>query len=263
MKSLFLFVLVILCINSALGQEENLNSGSEQLQPLSEYSWSNRKNIPKFNFTGLVFRNIQLQYERVLNRKFSAGLTYSLIPEGDFPFKDLIVEAAGDEVDISGYIENASFKYSSFTPEIRFYLGKGYGKGFYLAPFFRHTEYSMKEVQFTYTSDEGLEENLDTSGTLSSNTFGLQIGSQFNLGSRLILDWYILGPHYGTGNGDLAGRTGQSLSETEQESLKQDLDDIDFPFGDFSNEVNSNGATLTVDGPWAGIRAGLALGYRF
>jgi hypothetical protein len=246
-----------------MAQGVNLESDSEELQSFEKYSWGDKKNIPKFTFTSLIFRNIQLQYERVLNRKFSAGLTYSFIPEGDFPFRDRIINSVDNEDAVSRYIENATLQYSSFTPEIRFYLGKGYGKGFYLAPFYRHTSYTLDNINFYYDTDEGFEEKLDTGGDLSSNTFGLQIGSQFNLGSRLILDWYIMGPHYGSSSGDLSGRTGRTLSETEQQSLKNELDEIDFPLGDFSNEVNSNGAIVKVDGPWAGIRAGLALGYRF
>ncbi|GAA4644847.1 hypothetical protein GCM10023115_28070 [Pontixanthobacter gangjinensis] len=225
--------------------------------------YTQRKNIPKFAPTGLVFRNFQFQYERVLSRKFSAALTYSNLPQGDFPFQDLIVESAGDEEDISRYIENTSLRYSSFTPEIRFYLGKGYAKGFYLAPFYRHTEYKIKDINFYYDTDEGGENMVDTGGDLSSNTFGLQIGSQFKLDNRLVLDWFIVGPHYGSSNGDLAGTSKEPLSEGEQRSLEQTLEDIDLPMGDFSYTVTSEGARIKVDGPWAGIRAGLALGYRF
>ncbi|MFV8226215.1 DUF3575 domain-containing protein [Christiangramia aquimixticola] len=263
MKIITTFVMVILATNLSLAQEVNLESDSEQLQSLKKSNWESRKNIPKFSFTSLVFRNIQLQYERVLNRKFSAGLAYSMIPEGDFPFRETIINSASSEDDISRYIGNASLKYSSFTPEVRFYVGKGYGKGFYLAPFYRHTSYTLDNINFYYDTDEGFEENLATKGDLSSNTFGLQIGSQFNLGSRLILDWFIIGPHYGSGNGDLAGTTAGTLSETEQQSLRNTLNEIDFPLGEFSNEVNSKGAVVKIEGPWAGIRAGLALGYRF
>ncbi|MUP46972.1 DUF3575 domain-containing protein [Gramella sp. BOM4] len=261
MKTSTFFVLFFLSLNLCFSQENNAPSleQSENLQPI----YTQRKNIPKFAPTSLIFRNFQFQYERVLNRRFSAALTYSTIPEGEFPFQDLLVENSGEDVELERYLENSSLKYSSFTPEIRIYFGDGYGKGFYLAPFYRHTEYEIRDLQFYYDTDEGGEEMVTTSGDLSSNTFGLQVGSQFNLGNRLVLDWFIIGPHYGTARGDLEGRSTETLSETEQKDLDESLSDIDFPVGDFSHEVTSRGARIKLDGPWAGIRAGIAIGYRF
>ena len=258
MKNVAIFLLFCLSLNVCTSQEDPIEDPRE--------IYKERKNIPKFAPTGLVFGNFQFQYERVLNRKFSMALTYSTIPQGDLPFKDVIskaVESEEEEDDINRYIENTSLKYSSFTPELRIYFGDGYGKGFYLAPFYRHSEYSIKDIEIYYDSDSGGEETMDTKGNISTNTFGLQIGSQFNLGSRLVLDWFIIGPHYGSGKGDLVGITEESLTENEQENLSGVLDEIDFPIGDFSHEVNSKGAKINIDGPWGGIRAGLALGYRF
>jgi hypothetical protein len=39
-----------------------------------------------------------------------------------------------------------------YHPEVRFYLGKGYGKGFYIAPFYRNLKYDITGVNFTYTN---------------------------------------------------------------------------------------------------------------
>ncbi|MCP9199769.1 DUF3575 domain-containing protein [Gramella sp. GC03-9] len=260
MKNASLLIVFFLALNLSFGQETNQAfQEEEELKPI----YTQRKNIPKFAPTSLVFRNFQFQYERVLNQRFSVALTYSTIPEGDFPFKDLLLESADEEEDLNRYLENSSIKYTSFTPEIRIYFGDGYGKGFYLAPFYRHTNYDLKGIQFYYDSDEGNEEVVVTSGELKSNTFGLQVGSQFNLGNRLVLDWFIIGPHYGTSNGDLLGRTTETLSEQEQQDLDEVLSDIDMPVGDFTHEVDSRGANIKVDGPWGGIRAGIAIGYRF
>lgn len=256
MKNFAFFLLFCLCLNLCTGQEDSTQINRE--------IYKERKNIPKFAPTGLIFGNFQFQYERVINRKFSAALTYSTIPQGDFPFQDLIAESVEtNDNDINRYIENSSFQYSSFTPEVRLYLGEGYGKGFYLAPFYRHADYTFKDIDIYYNSDTGAEEVMKTRGDISSNTFGLQIGSQFNLGSRIILDWFIIGPHYGSSNGDLVGIAEASLSENEQADLRSELDAIDLPIGNFSYDVDSKGAKIKIDGPWGGIRAGLAVGYRF
>ena len=45
--------------------------------------------------------------------------------------------------------------------------------------------------------------------------------------------------------------------------LQKELDSIDLPIGDVTAKATANGATLNISGPWAGIRSGLSLGYRF
>jgi hypothetical protein len=49
------------------------------------------------------------------------------------------------------------------------------GKGFYIA-FYRHLQYDITGVNFTYTTDLGGQADIDMGGKLSANTFGLQFG---------------------------------------------------------------------------------------
>ena len=258
------YVFLILLSFSQISFAQKINSNYENDQNSGELvEWQSRKNIIKFIPTSLIVRNFQFQYERVLNKRFSVALGYSIIPEGDFPFKDYVLESVDDEEDVGRYINDASLKYSSFTPEIRIYLGEGYGKGFYIAPFYRHSSYTVKNVQIFYDGDNGGEQQMDTNGDLKTDTFGLLFGAQFKIGSRITLDWFILGPNYGFSNGNLLGLAEQPFSENEQQNLREELDDIDLPIGDFSYEVDSDGAKIDIDGPWGGIRAGLAVGFRF
>lgn len=264
MKIPKILILLLFTYNFSLSQEKNMVDTNAKFEIQEDNAvWESRRNILKFIPTSLVVGNFQFQYERVLNRKFSIALGYSMIPEGDFPFKDLILEKADDEGDVGRYINNASLQYSSFTPELRVYFGDGYGKGFYLAPFYRHSKYSVRDVQIYYDGDDGVEQQMNTNGDLTTDTFGLLLGVQFNLGSRLTLDWFILGPNYGFSNGDLLGVAEQPFTASEQQDLNNELADIDLPIGDFTYEVNSQGAKIKIDGPWAGIRAGIALGFRF
>lgn len=107
------------------------------------------------------------------------------------------------------------------------------------------------------------EENLEMGGELTANTFGLQLGAQFNLGKHIILDWWIVGPHYGTSDGEFVGVTDRTLTPFEQDELKRELENIELPFSDMKTEVNSRGAKINISGPWGGIRSGISLGYRF
>ena len=77
----------------------------------------------------------------------------------------------------------------------------------------------------------------------------------------MYLDWWILGPHYGSSKGSVIGK--KPLSPSEQTSLKAELDGIDIPILKTTNSVDANGATVFFKGPWAGLRAGVCLGFRF
>lgn len=85
--------------------------------------------------TSLVFSNFQLQYERSLTKRIGAVIGYSFIPKGGVPFQSQINELTSANEGTQGTFENAELGYRAITPEIRFYLGEGYGKGFYIAPF--------------------------------------------------------------------------------------------------------------------------------
>lgn len=222
-----------------------------------------KNNNVKISLTSLAFKNVQFQYERILTKRIGVVVGYSFISKGSVPFKSQINDLVSDDPDTKDMFNNAQLGYSAITPEVRFYLGKGYGKGFYIAPFYRHLKYDISDVNFTFSSDLGPQEDIDMGGKLTANTFGLQFGAQFNLGKNIILDWWIAGPHYGTSKGDFAGVTDRTLTPFEQAELQKELDNIDLPIGDIEAKANANGATIKISGPWAGIRSGLSLGYRF
>jgi hypothetical protein len=80
------------------------------------------------------------------------------------------------------------------------------------APLSRHLQYDITGVNFTYTTDLGGQADIDMGGKLSANTFGLHLGAQFNLGKNLILDWWIIGPHYGNFEWGFCSVTDRTLS---------------------------------------------------
>lgn len=260
MRKLCILMLLVFMTYTSHAQTTTTENVDDTAQ--NELVYQSKKNIVKFNFTSLAFKNFQFNYERVLNKTFSVALSYAFIPDGDIPLKST-VEKYADDPDLMTIINDAQLSYSSFTPEVRIYLGKGYGKGFYLAPFFRSSKYTFKDVNFEYDTDGGGTAFLTSQGTIKSNSFGLLLGAQFNLGKNFVLDWWIVGPHYGSSNGDISGITSETLSQMEQQDLENTLNDIDIPLVDTEVEVFDNGANLLIDGPWAGIRAGLSIGFRF
>ena len=258
MKKYFTLVLMLLLSLGSVFSQDSAATVNDSL-PL----YAKRKNIVKISLTSLAFRNYQFSYERILNKTFSAALYYSTIPEGNVPFKTRISSLAEDE-DLDDILDDTFVQYNSFTAEIRIYTG-GHGKGFYFAPFYRNANYKVSGFPYEYTADDGSFQELGAAGEIKTNTFGLLLGTQFKLGNRIVLDWWILGPHYGTSSGNILATTTQALSQSEQDSVRSELEDI---FGDIDLietevEVDANSANLKIDGPWAGIRAGFSLGFRF
>jgi hypothetical protein len=142
---------------------------------------------------------------------------------------------------------------------MRFYVGKkGALRGFYLGPFVNFSRYN---ADLLYEYDDGTTKNIPLSGNVNTLTGGLMIGAQWKLSQAISLDWWILGPNYGISRGDLSGR--KTLTPSEQQSLRDELNDLDIPLTKFTYEVNGNGADIHFKGPWAGIRAGLCIGINF
>ncbi len=227
----------------------------------------NRKmNIIKVNlFPAAVIKNYSFQYERVITKHFSIALGARFMPNSGIPFKNRIISIADvSDPDASDAINK--FKMSNFaiTPELRLYLSKkGYGRGFYIAPYYRYASFRSDELPIGYTDDSNQEQTITLKGDIKTNSTGLMFGAQWFLGKVITLDWWIIGAHYGTSKGTFVGTTTMTLSAQEQADIQQAIDDFDIPVIKIVSSVNANGATVNMSGPWAGIRGGLTLGFRF
>ncbi len=222
-------------------------------------------NFIKTNLTSILLKNYSLQYERILNRKFSIAVQYRTMPATTIPFQKLILKAVGDDdPDTKKIIEDFRMSNYAITPEVRFYVGKkGYGRGFYIAPFYRYASFTTNDLNVFYTDENDVESSIKLSGKLNANTGGILFGVQKFLGKRIVLDTWFLGPHFGAGKGDFSGVSSKPLTQSEQDDLRRQLEDIDIPLTDKTVNVNANGATLKLDGPWGGIRGGISLGVKF
>ena len=244
MKKMIFPILLIICCNAAIAQQKD---EAEQ------------KNIVKINLFALALKNISIQYERAVGKRVSVAGLIRLMPKSSIPFKSAIKNAVGDP-DTEKQVENTRVGNFAFTPELRYYVGKkGALHGFYIAGFSTIASYTA-ELPYQYT-DVGISKTIPMSGKVTTFTGGIMFGSQWKLGKRVNLDLWIIGPNYGTSNGSLSGQT--ALTPAEQTSLKKEFDDLDLPFTKTSYDVNANGATLFIKGPWAGVRSGLCLGFSF
>ena len=222
-------------------------------------------NFIKLNFLGIVLKNYQIQFERVLSRKISVAVAYRTMPSTTLPFKNQILKATGTvDPDTKETIEKLRISNFAITPEIRFYLSKkGYGQGLYIAPFYRYAGFTTNNMVFTFVNSSNTKNTIDLSGKLTSNTGGILLGLQKFIGKYICIDTWLLGPHYGSGKGNFSGVSSMPLSQFEQDNLKQQLENIDIPLTNKTVSVSANGASVKLDGPWGGVRVGVSIGVRF
>jgi hypothetical protein len=221
----------------------------------------NKENIIKINVPALFLKNISFQYERKLSAKNSFVIAVRFRPKSTIAFQstlEKLIDQPAVRVDL--------FKMGNFgiTPEYRFYLGKKTAPlGFYIAPFISYNHYNAN-VPVNYDS---LTKQKTAVFTGSQNTFtaGFQLGVQWKLSDKIYLDLWIVGPNYGLAKGDFTAAL--PLNDDEQLNMFFQL----FKLTEGINpkiiksfDVNANGASFKVNGPWGGIRAmGINIGYRF
>jgi hypothetical protein len=264
LKKLFIlfsiFTFFSATISTSFAQNENAAAQKKETPKIHH-----AMNFIKTNITGIILKNYSLQYERVLSRKFSFALQYRMMPTTTIPFQKLILKQVGDDdPDTKKTIEDLKLSNNAITPELRWYVGKkGYGRGFYIAPFFRYANFKTNNIDIFYTDSSGSENSISLSGKLSSYTGGILFGVQHHYGKHIVLDVWLLGPHYGSGKGEFDGVSSKPLSQSEQNDLRDNLNNIDIPLTTKTVNVNPNGASLKLDGPWGGLRSGISLGYKF
>ena len=157
----------------------------------TEYKNSSVNNIFKLNIAGLLVGSISIQDEVYFKGKVSAALGFNYSVPGLFWPKYLLTDTNIDfaSMKISGY---------SITPELRFYLSGIAPKGFYIAPYYRYSNYSLENLNIHYTNDAGVT-NTVLEGKYIQNAVGIMIGKQKRSGQHWVTDWWIMGLAYGTG----------------------------------------------------------------
>jgi len=211
-----------------------------------------------------VFKNVSAQYEMSLSRKVSVALGFRYMPSTGIPFKKLWADAIDGGENVSDVITKARLSNIAVTPEVRFYLGKGYGQGFYIAPYYRYVRFTSDYIPVNYTSSvNGAKRSVTIGGDLSAHNGGILLGAQWPLGKRFNIDWWMGGAHFGASNGTLTGRPDIALSSSEQEEIRDYLEDADIPLVNKTVSVTANRVSVVFDGAFGGLRSGFCVGFRF
>ena len=251
-KTLLLFAVVTLlvCAVNAQSKKDTLNS----------------KNIVKINLSSLALNNYSFQYERKIGSRVSLALGFRYMPESAIPFKSKIIDFV-DDADTEKQLNNFKTGNYAITPELRWYISrKGAPRGFYIAPYARYAKYTAS-VPFEFEVPTGTtpkKMTIDLAGDVTALTGGVLLGSQWRLSKLVYLDLWLLGPNYGTSNGNIDGTPKTTLSDMERDELRKALNDLEIPLTDKEVTVTKTSANIKLSGPWAGIRGlGFNLGFRF
>ncbi|MEN9697558.1 MAG: hypothetical protein RLZ56_979 [Bacteroidota bacterium] len=230
------------------------------------------KQILKTNLSADALKNYNLTYERSLNHFMSVSISYSSMSKRDIPLQFLAKSIINnDNIDF----DNFKIANDAITVESRFYLGLQKMSGFYIAPYARFANLDLGiPIHYSYNTISGNQiATTNTTallnGTISSKSLGAYMGMQFQLLTKLVLDFWIVGGHYGSSSGKLQYNAPVGTSQAALTELKNTIDQTKVsPFHLNSSIVQNNDGTSTVitntDGPWAGIRAaGITVGLRF
>lgn len=127
------FISLLFLINALMmyGQQEKISPSAQS-------------NIIKSNIAGYAFRNINLSYERILSRRVSLGGGFGSMLKGGIPFESSL----NDNEDLN--TADARIKGIFITLEPRIYLGRGFGEGFYISPYFRYTKLEPSDLVYIY-----------------------------------------------------------------------------------------------------------------
>lgn len=262
MNRIVLYTLLGMMLSASASAQFNTASVSYNNGDKNQF----KPNIVKLNVTALALKNISLQYERILTRRSAVAVGLRYAPEATLPLTSVIKRALlnepGAERSVVSTIENTTLANFAITPEYRIYLGKGYGEGFYIAPFYRYAVYNVKKMNVEY-GDEMPAKNINLSGKFTANTGGILFGAQWNFAKCFKLDWWILGPSYGAGSGNIEGINSINFTAADKADIRKELDKIDIPLTEKTYEITENTVKLKLDGPWAGLRSGITLGVKF
>lgn len=228
-------------------------------------------NIIKGNLTSFALKNYHLSYERSLNHFMSVSASYRYMPKSSLPLQSIAEK----------YIDNSAINFDLFqvgnnalTFESRFYLGLQKMSGFYIAPYARFADFDLSvPVEYTYTPDptvgaiignKPITKTAGLNGNIKSNSYGAYIGLQKQLLTKLVIDIWFIGGHYGNSNGNLSFLAPEKLPSQAVDALQKTLDDTKMNPFELKSKVDQNGATADMKGPWAGFRGlGISLGLRF
>lgn len=264
--------LIFLCLLfswSSYAQDIILNQ-LNKIESKDDYENPERtlNNQIKINLATLFWQTGSLNYERQISNRWTLGITANYRPNGSAPFKSQIQKIFGESnetyLDNKFDVNQLDYGNWSLSPEVKFYLGKsGAFKGFYIAGFVKYENIDLDydlPLEFDIQG-YNIQSILPLSGSITPWSGGIYFGNQWQLGKNWYIDWQIIGGNFGGGNMEVSAH--QNLSDEHQEKIRSFAEEIQDQLSNLEYEVNSKGARIWGNIPWAGLRMGLSIGFAF
>jgi hypothetical protein len=232
------------------------------LSALSFSSFAQNDYVPKANIkwapTGLIVGSFSLQGEYALGKHSS--LTAKIgIPSG----ANYTVDFDGDDTDFK-------MKATSFMAGYRLYISQKSMKGLYFEPFVKYVNHI---AEGTGRSTLGIRNvSMDFTNDYDAFGIGAQLGAQFRIGNRFVIDLFLIGPEINSAkNSFKATEMGNTIPWTQIEAseaerdVKDFIDDVPFIRNKTKVNVDRDNKTVTADfkGALPGFRTGISFGIAF
>lgn len=212
----------------------------------------------KWSPASLAFGKIGLGSE--FNFKKKKSITFNV----GIPFEKTLT------AEIDGEDRSLTMKTTSVMAGYRMYFGRKQMRGLYFEPYLKY----LKNEATTNTDFEidGTDRPFLVTSDYSGFGVGAQLGVQFMIAKRVIIDWYFLGPEANSSKHNLiAQETGAGLpwSNAEAQDAEDEINDFinDVPLlkDNFSVDVNAGARNVKTNykGFLPGIRFGISIGIRF
>ena len=266
MRRIILIFLVFTCvIHTGFSQD---NDTFRNTWHPSQGALLDGRTILKVNLPGLALGFYGFSAERVIGKHFSLVGNVGYFPSGNIPYASKLSELVKDD---EGFLEMAQINSLTSSLEMRFYTGrKGYGRGFYISPYYKYGKSGFDNIKTQYINDEDEEYDISLNGNLKTHSGGILLGCQWLAGKRknIVIDWSLLGVHVGYLDGNVLGDISPDINSQDQQDVKENIEDIlDENLGKinlykYTVNVSSNNADINIKGPWAFLRMSLSVGIR-
>jgi hypothetical protein len=225
------------------------------LQPVFAQKVFEPKITLKWAPTGLILGDASFQGEYGFLKKSS--LTAKIGVPFNRPF----------DAKFDGHGVDMSMKAFSFLAGYRKYLSKRTLRGFYIEPFFTYAHQTSDGTGNGKLDNQPI--TMDFSNAYNGVGVGIQLGSQFIIAKRFVIDLFFFGPQLTSSTNNFRAidyNNSADWSTIQADEAEQDIKNFlnQFPF--IKNKVNVNvdkpNKTVTADfnGALVGIRFGVSIG---
>lgn len=166
-----------------------------------------------------------------------------------------------------GHDVDMSMKAFSFLAGYRKYLSKQMLKGFYVEPFFTYAHHTSDGTGAGNLDNQPV--TMDFTNAYNGIGVGVQLGSQFIIAKRLVIDLFFLGPQITSSTNNFRAidyNDSAAWNTIQGDEAEQDIQDFlnQFPFikNKVDVHVDKSNKTVTADfsGALVGLRFGVSIG---